>query len=180
MYGGLGFADGKTCRRANFLRVRSSKATKGKGAAPAAPQTRVGGEKESTVDHTVLIADEDVNAQIIAETLLRLRGLRVLVAADGAEVCDYVRDEDVAVVVIDLSLPGMNGFELLRRLRGRFGPAPLGREPRILAVTNRGEPEVERFARRLGADAFLRKPLVPRQFIATVEQLVGGAAPQAA
>lgn len=131
------------------------------------------------MDTTVLIADDDVNAQIIAETLLSLRGFRVRRAADGAEACDIVRQEEIAVVVLDLSLPGMNGFELLRRPHGR-GPLPLASEPRILAVTSRQDPEVERFALRLGASAFLRKPLALLHFIRTVEQLVGSATPQAA
>jgi CheY-like chemotaxis protein len=132
------------------------------------------------VDTTVLIADDDVNAQIIAETLLSLRGFRVRRAADGIEASDIVRDEEIAVVVLDLSLPGMNGFELLRRWRGRFGPLPPANEPRVLAVTSRRDPEVERFALRLGANAFLRKPLSLPHFISTVEQLVGTATPQAA
>ena len=132
------------------------------------------------MDPTVLIADDDVNAQIIAETLLRLRGFRVRRAADGTEASDMVQQEEIAVVVLDLSLPGMNGFELLRRLRGRFGPLPLASEPRILAVTSRQDPEIERFALRLGANAFLRKPLASLDFIRTVEQLAGSATPQAA
>ena len=132
------------------------------------------------MDHTVLIADDDVNAQIIAETLLRLRGLHVRLAGDGTEVCEIVQREEIAVVVVDLNLPGVNGFELLRRLRARFGPLPLRTQPRILATTSRQEPEVESFALRLGADAFLRKPLDARQFIVTVENLVGNVAPQAA
>ncbi len=132
------------------------------------------------MDRTVLIADGDVNAQIIAETLLRLRGLDVRRVADGAAACDLVRREQIAVVVLDLNLPGMNGFEVLRRLQGRFGPPPLPGSPRVLVVADRQEPEVERFVRRLGADAFLRKPLPPAQFIKTVEQLAGNAAPQAA
>lgn len=132
------------------------------------------------MERTVLIADDDVNAQIIAETLLRLRGLQVRRAVDGAEACDIVRHEDVAVVVLDLNLPGMNGFELLRRLQGRFGAPPLPTNPRILVVADRQEPEVERFVTRLGADAFLRKPLAPAQFLKTVEELAGDAAPQAA
>ena len=132
------------------------------------------------MDPTVLIVDDDVNAQIIAETLLRLRGLHVRLTGDGTEACEIVQHEEIAVVVMELSLSGVNGFELLRRLRGRFGPLPLPSRPRILAMTCRHEPEVERFALRLGADAFLRKPLDPRQFVATVEELVEGAAPRAA
>jgi two-component system chemotaxis sensor kinase CheA len=132
------------------------------------------------VNRAVLVADENVNAQIIAETLLRLRGLHVHLAGDGAEACDFVRREDIAVIVLDLDLPGMNGFEFLRRLRGRFGSLSLQTKPRILAVTDHQEPEVARFALRLGADALLRKPLAPGLFIDTVEELISNTAPQAA
>ena len=132
------------------------------------------------MNRTVLIADGDLNAQIIAETLLRLRGVDVRLAADGTEACQVARDEDVAVVVLELSLPGMNGFEVLRRLRGRFEPSRVAKPPRIIAVTHRSEPEVERFVRRLGADAFLCKPLAPRQFIGMVEDLLAGVVPQRA
>ncbi len=132
------------------------------------------------MDGTVLIADDDVNAQIIAETLLRLRGLQVRRAGDSTAACDVVAREPVGVLVLDLSLPGMDTFELLRRLRARSGAGGLGAPARILAVTDRQEPEVERFALRLGADAFLRKPLGMAQFIRTVERLARSAAPRAA
>jgi len=120
----------------------------------------------------VLIADDDVNAQIIAETLLRVRGVPVRRASDSGEVREILEREDIAVVVVDISLPDMNGFNLLRDLRGRCGAPRLRRTPRILAVSSREEAEVERFAYRLGADAFLRKPLAPQQFIKTVENLL--------
>jgi CheY-like chemotaxis protein len=139
-----------------------------------------GGEGDITVDPTVLVADDDVNAQIIAETLLRLRGFHVRRAGDGTEASDVVRDEDIAVVVLDLDLPGLNGSELLRQIRARLAQSPLLSTPRVLAVTSRREAEVERFALRVGADAVLRKPLAPGQFIRTVERLVEQAAPQAA
>ncbi len=130
------------------------------------------------MSRTVLIVDEDVNAQIIAQTLLRLRGLNVRIAMDAAEACDIVAHEDVAVVVLDLSLPGMSGSELVRRLRSRVGaPQPVS-GPRIIVVTDRQEPEVERFALRLGADAFLRKPFQPGRFIAAVENFVATPAHQ--
>ena len=113
------------------------------------------------MNSTVLIVDEDVNARIIAETLLRLRGLEVRLADDAAGVRQIVEHEDVAVVILDLNLPGGSGLEVLRRLRSRFELPRLSREPRVIAVSSRQEPEVERFARRLGADAFLRKPIEP-------------------
>ena len=124
------------------------------------------------MSNTVLIVGEDVNAQIIAETLLRLRGLDVWVTADIAEAGAIMEKKDIGVVVLDLSAGMHGGFEVLRRLRDRAEALPMVTEPRIVVVTDRQEPEVERFAQRWRADAFLRKPLEPGRFIATVERLM--------
>jgi len=121
---------------------------------------------------TALIINEDVNAQIIAETLLRLRGLGVRLATDAAEASAIVAHEVVDVVVVDLGAPGMSDGAVLRQLRDGFGATP---PPRLVLVTDRTEPAVDRFARRLGVDAVLRKPLEPGQFIATVERLLPAA-----
>jgi CheY-like chemotaxis protein len=121
---------------------------------------------------SVLIVDEDVNARIIAETLLRTRGLQVQSAMDGVEACEIVRREGPAVVVLDLGVPGMNGFEVIRSLRARFEMLPPAVQPRIVALSDRTDPDVGRFALRLGADAFLHKPTAPRQLISTVEHLM--------
>jgi CheY-like chemotaxis protein len=127
---------------------------------------------------TVLIIDEDVNAQIIAETLLRLRGLGVHIATDPTEAGEILSREEVGVVVMDIDGAGMNGFEILHRLRVAAQALPI--PPRLVMVTDQREPELEGFARRLGVAAVLRKPMNHRQFITTVEELVDSAAPQAA
>ncbi|HVN83755.1 MAG TPA: response regulator [Candidatus Binatia bacterium] len=125
---------------------------------------------------SVLIVDDHVNARIIAQALLESRGMKVCTAIDGHDACEVLQraDTTIAVVVmsLDLSTQGLNGWELLRRLRGRLEGPPLRTHPRIVVVTSRSEPETERFARRLGADAFLRAPYPPRDFVLTVEQLV--------
>lgn len=123
---------------------------------------------------SVLIGDQDVGSSTTAADVLHRGGLRVHVVADGPQVCDIIRrDRNVAVVMLDLNLPGMNGFELVRLLRGRFGPPRLSTETRIVAVSDRREPEVERFVMRLGADVFLRKPVALVQFVRTIEKLLG-------
>ncbi len=132
------------------------------------------------VNRTVLVVDEDLNTLRNTETLLRHLGLDVHRATDGPEACDIVKYGVVAVVVLDLKLPGMNGFEVVRRLRSRFEAPRLLWEPRIVVVTDRQEPEVETFVLRLGADAFLRKPVAPRRLIRTVEQLLARATQGAA
>ena len=129
-------------------------------------------EQRDSVDGTVLIADEDVNARIIAETLLRACGVHVRVAIDGPDARDIISRDRPEVVVLDMALSGMNGLELIRWMRGRLDVLAPPTQPRIVAISERTDPDIERFALRLGADAFLRKPMDPSQFIKTVEQLL--------
>ena len=121
---------------------------------------------------TVVIVDEDVNARIIAETLLQVRGIAARPAADGTEACEIVRRDGAAVVIVDLSSPGANGLEAIRKLCGRFEALPLRAQPRIIALTTSDAPEMEEFALRLGVDVLLRKPVPPAQFLLTVERLM--------
>jgi len=124
------------------------------------------------VKDMVVIVDEDVNARIIAETLLLVRGINVRAAADGTEACEIVRREGAAVVVVDIGSPGTNGLETIRQLCGRFDTLPMPAQPRIVALGNSAAPEMEDFALRLGVDALLRKPVAPAQFVTTVEHLM--------
>ncbi len=121
---------------------------------------------------TVVIVDEDVNARIIAETLLQVRGMDVRTAADGTEACEIVRREGAAVVVVGLGAPGTNGLEAIRKLCGRFEALPLPEQPRIVALSNSNAEDLEVFALRLGADVLMRKPFPPAQFVLTVERLM--------
>ena len=123
----------------------------------------------------ILIVNDDVNQRIIEETLLRARGLPVRAVGEGHDACDLlVRDGTrIAVVVmsLDLNATGMNGWELLRHLRGRIDPIPLSFQPRIVVTTSQGAPSA-RFAARLGADVVLQRPIAPRDFIGAVERLL--------
>ncbi len=121
---------------------------------------------------TVVIVDEDVNARIIAETLLLVRGIDVRVAIDGTEACEIVRREGAEVVVVDIGSPGSNGLEAIRQLCGRFETLPMPAQPRIVALSSSNAPEMEEFALRLGVDALLRKPVAPVRFVTTVEHLM--------
>jgi CheY-like chemotaxis protein len=121
---------------------------------------------------TVLIVDEDVVTRAAVEALLRGKGLQVRSAANGLDACDILDRGGADMVVLELPLPGMNGWELIRKLQGRFESIPSPVKPRIVVVTNRSEPETEHFVRSLGADAFFRKPLPPVRFLQVVERLL--------
>ncbi len=127
------------------------------------------------MENIILIVDEDVNVRIVAQRLLRARGLHVLGVPDAAEACDILCCEGAAVLVLGL-LPGMRGVEILRRLHGRFETQTFRAQPRILVMADWAEPAVERLAFALGADAFLGKPIVPKEFLRVVEQLLAARA----
>jgi hypothetical protein len=125
---------------------------------------------------TVLIVNENVNARIIAETLLQSRGVPVVVAEDAMAALDVLeRNDSVAVLLLDLDdmSPGMSGWELLRQVRRRYGGVALRRPPRIVAQSERKEAETEAFIRHLGADTYLRKPTEPAVLLDTVSSLLG-------
>jgi CheY-like chemotaxis protein len=171
--------DVKSMLRANSALPRASNLAKDNNRRRPSRGVDEGGRR-SLVARTVLVADEDVQARNVAEKLLCPRGLAVRFADDGAEADEVVRHECIALVVLDVDRPEMNGFDLLRRLQGRFESPPPARRPRILVVTARRDAAVKRFARRLGADAVLCKPLVPERFTATAERLSRATARRAA
>ncbi len=128
------------------------------------------------MNRTVLVVDADVNARIIAETLLRSRGLPARAALGGTDACNILEQEScvIAVVVLnpDLAIAGVSGWEFLRQLRSRFDGVPLLSRPRIVAVTGRAESESDCGALRSGADVLLRKPVAPGEFLDTIERLL--------
>ncbi len=126
------------------------------------------------MNETVLIVDEDANARIIAETLLRLRGLHVVCAKDGSEARDIVQCEGVAVVVIGLPDCGPHSLQSVQALRAQVVDL-LSPAPPIVVVAGRSDPEGYRDALRASADVFLRKPAEPKQFVAIVERLLDSA-----
>ena len=127
------------------------------------------------MNQTVLIVNENVNARIIAETLLQSRGIPVLTAEDSLEAMDLMeRHRSVGVLLIDLDemSPGKSGWELLRNVRRRFGGVSPDGAPRIVVQSARRESETESFVRHLGAEVFLRKPTEPAEFLDAIGSLL--------
>jgi DNA-binding response OmpR family regulator len=117
----------------------------------------------------VLIVDDEPNIVLSLEFLFRQQGYEVSVARDGEEALAAAEEQRLDLVVLDVMLPGLDGFEVCRRLRERPELAGL----KILLLTARGR-EVER-VRGLeeGADAYVRKPFSTRQLMKTVAELLG-------
>jgi len=91
----------------------------------------------------------------------------VQVASDPLDAHAVLLRGHVGVMVVDLDGFGVGGCEILRQLCGTAQRLPIS--PRLVVITDRRDPREELFARHLGANAILGKPLDARQFCATVD-----------
>ncbi|MEP6690007.1 MAG: response regulator transcription factor [Gemmatimonadaceae bacterium] len=112
----------------------------------------------------VLVVDDEPDIIALVAYHLAKAGYRVSTAATGADALRAVRDERPALVVLDLMLPEMSGFEVLEQLRGDDAT----REVAVLMLTARkDEPDRVR-GLSLGADDYLAKPFSPQELVLRV------------
>jgi CheY-like chemotaxis protein len=109
----------------------------------------------------LLLVEDTADLRRLFARILRGRGFEVREASDGQEALDCLSEFVPDVVVTDLMMPRLDGFELIRRLRSV--PA-LALVP-IAAMTAAATSEAEREARRAGAAAFLTKPVDSRTLL---------------
>ena len=105
----------------------------------------------------VLVVDDNVDAAESIGKILKLFGHEVRCAYDGHAALTAARQYQPEVIVLDIGLPGMDGFEVARRLRAMDGSMA----PRIVAVTGYGQEEDRRRSREAGFDQHLTKPVDP-------------------
>ena len=116
----------------------------------------------------VLIADDEPGIVVSLEHLLSREGHDVLVAGDGQEALAMVEREFPDLVVLDVMLPRLDGFEVCRRIRAR----PELQQVRIMMLTAKGRPTDVAKGLELGADAYLTKPFSTTELMATVRRLL--------
>jgi DNA-binding response OmpR family regulator len=116
----------------------------------------------------VLIAEDEPSIVISLEFLLREAGHEVAVARDGAQALRLIGTTPPDLVVLDVMLPSINGFEVCRRLRADA----LTQDIRILMLTARGrETEVGK-GMTAGADAYMTKPFATKELVRIVAELL--------
>ncbi|MDF2441780.1 MAG: two-component system, OmpR family, response regulator CpxR [Abditibacteriota bacterium] len=117
----------------------------------------------------VLIIDDDVELCELVTEYLRREGMEAQAIHDGESGTQRALSGDYAVVVLDVMLPGIGGFEVLRRLRGGNGAAA---HLPVLMLTARGD-EVDRvLGLELGADDYLPKPFSSRELVARLRAIL--------
>jgi DNA-binding response OmpR family regulator len=122
---------------------------------------------------TVVVADDDELLRSLVEFKLKARGYRVLVAGDGTKALELVAQERPNLVVLDAMMPGLDGFEVLRRVKQDPRLASI---PVVMLTARKRESDIVG-ALQLGASDYLVKPFIPEELAMRIARLLpaGGA-----
>jgi CheY-like chemotaxis protein len=116
---------------------------------------------------SILVADDDPDVIRILDAGLRGTGHHTTLAFDGVEALASLEQNRPEVLILDLMMPKLGGFDLLSRLRDREGP-----RPRVIVLSARGREEDVTRAFDLGADDYVTKPFNPQELLARVARLL--------
>jgi DNA-binding response OmpR family regulator len=108
------------------------------------------------------MVDDDQTIRDVLRVMLAFEGCQVVEAPDGESALVLSAAVRPDIVILDVTMPGINGIEVCRRLKS--SPHP----PRVVMLTARDHPEDERQGRDAGADAYLRKPFYPLEVLEMV------------
>jgi DNA-binding response OmpR family regulator len=118
------------------------------------------------VGHSVLVVDDDATVSDVVRRYLEQAGCAVRLAGDGASGLAAVDAERPDLVVLDIMMPGIDGLEVCRRLRGKYAGLP------VIMLTALGE-EVDRvLGLEVGADDYVTKPFSPRELVLRVRSVL--------
>ena len=123
--------------------------------------------EELTMAKRIMTIDDSKTIRDMLMMTLSDAGFEVLQAVDGQDGVDRLGDEPVDVVITDINMPKMDGYEVIRRLRSN----PVHRTTPILVLTTEGDAEKKNLAREAGATGWMVKPFDPDQLIATVNKV---------
>ena len=147
--------------------------------APGAEAVAAGSIPSEAVDaianeRVVVVADDSISVRKFVGRMLEKAGYRVKLASDGLEASEVVAQVGCHLVITDLEMPRMNGYELMAHLR----QDPATRRIPVLVVTSRAGAKHRDRAMKEGASGFMTKPVQEDKLVATVESLIGSERPQ--
>lgn len=118
-----------------------------------------------TLRRRILVVDDEATVREVVRQYLEVEGYAVLLAANGLEALRIAAATPPDLVVLDLTLPGMDGLDVCRRLRA-VGAVP------ILMLTARAEDADKLVGFEVGADDYLAKPFNPHELVARVQAIM--------
>ena len=121
---------------------------------------------EKHVPPLVLVADDEIHTTLMLERIFEREGYQVKSAHDGVEALDAARQLKPDLILLDIQMPGMNGFDVLSALRENPATASI---PTILITAKARKPDDVAHGLNLGADDYIYKPFDPRELLARAE-----------
>lgn len=118
--------------------------------------------------HKILIADDEQNIVISLEYLMRREGFEVSIAKDGDEAIAKTRAELPDLVLLDIMMPKMNGFEVCQEIKSD----PTLKAVRILMLTAKGRDTEIAKGLALGADGYMTKPFSTKELVERIRALL--------
>ena len=121
---------------------------------------------ETVTDHRLLIIDDDVRLGEMLAEYLATEGIDLTIVASGIQGLRDAQRESYDLIILDVMLPGLSGFDVLKQLRESGAKTP------VLMLTARGD-DVDRIVGLdLGADDYLAKPFNPRELLARIKAIL--------
>jgi CheY-like chemotaxis protein len=118
--------------------------------------------------YTILIADDEPSVPLLVRVTIASEAYLVLEAGDGDEAWEILQTCRPDVAILDIAMPGRDGFALTRAIRAE----PLLAATRVILLTGRHDSEALAQARAAGADHYLTKPFSPLHLLATIAACV--------
>lgn len=117
---------------------------------------------------TVLLVEDSLPTREVMTKLLREQGLTVDVASNGVEAMGILENKIFDIVVLDIVMPKMNGYEVCRRVKSD----PKTEQIPVLICSSKGEDFDRYWGMKQGADAYITKPFQPNELVSTIKQLL--------
>lgn len=123
---------------------------------------------QNTKQPTILVIENEVSNRLLIERVLSTRGYRCISASNGRDALEMLDRERVDLVLTDLSMPVLDGYQTTQLIRARPGM----RDVPIVAVTAFALNDEGETAKQVGCTEYLTKPFKPRQLLEVVERLL--------
>ena len=121
------------------------------------------------MSEVLLVEDSPVQRELISG-ILKDNGWKVTIACDGVEALEQLQTFNPDLVVLDIVMPRMNGYEVCRRIKSD----PKTKNVPVVMCSSKGEEFDRYWGMRQGADAYIAKPFQPVELVGTIKQLLRG------
>jgi len=128
------------------------------------------------VSPTILVVDDSLTMRKVLSRLLERENYKVLLAKDGMDALQVLQENLPDIIITDIEMPRMDGFELVRNIKGDDRTANIP----LMIISSRTAEKHQNHAKELGVDAFLGKPVQDDELIAQVSILLGNSVPVSA